>query len=416
MSEERRPLWYLYLLLKNRWFLIKALLIIMIPTVVVTFMLKKKYTVVSVIMPPEDQSASGLSIAGLGLSEFAGYFSGGMGFSLPLMTTMSDVFEEILKSRSLAEHVILSTAFIDSTDLRNVYDQNKPVGLYWARMKFNDNYSTSVTPSGFLRIEFTAGNPWYAVEVSESIIASLDSINSEINVSRLEQTTDFLETRNDNADSLLSLAILNLQIFEDEHGMMNPDQELMVFIDNIAALKREYIILLTDASAIRAGISGGYSSTALLEERRAQELLEVIRMLETGNPVEGYEDIMTSMSPGQYSTVQYEYAGLRADYEMTLRMSAGANLSLQQAIVAEGREQHSIRVLDPPSHPGWKSKPKRIIILLEVFLLAFISLFGFLIARENLRGMKKTRPEQWEPWRKLFEEIRRDISFRRKRP
>ena len=415
MNEGRRPLWYLYLLLKNRWFLVKALLIIMIPTVVITFMLKKKFTVVSVIMPPEDQSASGLSIAGLGLSEFAGYFSGGMGFSLPLMTTMSDVFEEILKSRTLAEHVILSTSFIDSTNLRSIYDQDEQIGLYWARMKFNDNYSTSVTPSGFLRIEFTAGNPWYAVVVSESIIATLDSINSGINLSRLEQTTDFLEIRMDNADSLLNLTIVNLQNFEDEHGIMYPDQELLVFIENIAELKRQYINLLTDASAIRAGISGGYSSTALLKERRAQELLEVIRMLETGNPVEGYEDIMTSMSPSQYSTVQYEYAGLRADYEMTLRMSAGATLSLQQAIVAEGREQQAIRVLDPPRHPGWKSKPKRIIILLEVFLLAFISLFGFLIARENIRDVKKKRPEQWEPWRKLLEEIRRDISFRRKK-
>jgi len=414
MSEGKQPLWYLYLLLKNRWFLVKALLIIMIPTVVITFMLKKKYTVVSVIMPPEDQSASGLSIAGLGLSEFAGYFSGGMGFSLPLMTTMSDVFEEILKSRSLAEHVILTTAFIDSTDLRSIYDQNKPIGLYWARQKFMENYSTSVTPSGFLRIEYTAGDPWYAVEVSESIIATLDSINNEINISRLEQTTAFLEIRKSNADSLLNSAIVNLQLFEEEHGIFFPDQELLVFIENIAELKRQYIILLTDASAIRAGISGDYSPVALLKERQAQELLEVIRMLESGNPAEGYDDILSSMSPDQYSDIQYEYAGLRADYEMTLRMSAGANLSYQQAVVAEGREQQSIRVLDPPRHPGWKSKPKRILIWLEVFLLAFLSLFGFLIARENIRDVMKKRPLQWEPWRKLLEEIRRDVSFRRK--
>ncbi len=414
MSEGKQPLWYLYLLLKNRWFLVKALLIIMIPTVVITFMLKKKYTVTSVIMPPEDQSASGLSIAGLGLSEFAGYFSGGMGFSLPLMTTMSDVFEEILKSRSLAEHVILSTAFIDSTDLRSIYDQNKPLGLYWARMKFMENYSTSVTPSGFLRIQYTSGDPWYAVEVSEAIIATLDSINSEINTSRLEQTTAFLEIRKSNADSLLNSAVVNLQLFEEEHGIFFPDQELLVFIENIAELKRQYIILLTDASAIRAGISGDYSPVALLKERQAQELLEVIRMLESGNPAEGYDDILSSMSPDQFSDIQYEYAGLRADYEMTLRMSAGASLSYQQAVVAEGREQQSIRVLDPPRHPGWKSKPKRSLIWLEVFLLAFVSLFGFLIARENIRDVISKHPLQWEPWRKLLEEIRRDISFRRK--
>ncbi|MEN8208987.1 MAG: Wzz/FepE/Etk N-terminal domain-containing protein [Candidatus Fermentibacteria bacterium] len=414
MTEKRRPLWYLFLMLKNRWFLVKALLIIMIPTIIVTYLMKKKYTVISMVMPPEDQSASGLSIAGLGLSEFAGYFSGGMGFSLPLMTTMSDVFEEILKSRSLIEHVILSTAFIDSTDLRSVYDQDNDLGLYWARLKFEENYSASVTPSGFLKIQFTAGDPLYAVEVSESIIMTLDSINSEIEISRLKQTTAFLELRWANADSLLSLSILNLQNFEQEHGIINPDQELLAFIENITELKRQYIVLLTDATAIRAGISGGYSSSALLMERQAQELLEVIKMLESGNPSEGYEDILTSLSPGEYSTIQYEYAGLRADYEMALRLAAGAEMSLQQAIVAEGREQQSIRVLDPPRHPGWKSKPKRSLIWLEVFALAFISLFGFLIARENIRNSQKRSPEEWEPWRRLFEEIRREFSFRRK--
>ncbi len=414
MSDGRRPLWYLYLLLKNRWFLVKALLIIMIPTVVITFMLKKKYTVTTLIMPPESQTSAAPSIADLGVSEFAGYFSGGMGFVLPLMTTMSDVYDEILHSRSLAEHVILSTAFIDSTDLRSIYDENEQIGLYWARMKFAENFSASITPSGFLKVKFTAGNPWYAVEISEAIVASLDSINTEINVSRLEQSRVFLEDRMAMADSLLESAVSNLQSFEEENGVIAPDQEFMVFIENIAELKRQYIILITEAAAVRAGISGGYSPTALFKERMAEELLGVIRTLESGNPAEGFEDILTSLSLDQYSRIQYEYAGMRADYEMALRLSTVVLSSLQQAIVAEVSEQQSIRILDPPRHPGWKSKPKKILILLEVFLLAFISLFSFLIARENIRGVKQHKPEQWEPWRKLFEEIRKDFTFRRR--
>jgi len=414
MNEGTRPLWYLYLLLKNRWFLIKALLIIMIPTVVITFMLKKKYTVNTLIMPPEDQSSTGLSLAGLGVSEFAGYFSGGMGFSLPLMTTMSDVFEEILKSRSLVEHVILSTAFIDSTDLRSIYDRDEQVGLYWARKKFAENYSTSVTPSGFIEIQFTSGDPWYSVEISNSIIATLDSINSEINTSRLVQSRVFLEQRMRMADSLLESATANLQSFEQEYGVISPEEEFTVFIENIVELKRQYIGFLTQAAAIRAGITGGNSPTALFLERRAGKLLDVIKMLESGNPAEGYEDIMISMSPDQYSTIQYEYASYRADFEMALTLSGVVRASLQQAIVAEHREQPSVRVLDPPRHPGWKSKPKRILILLEVFLLSFISLFGFLIARENILETKEKKPELWEPWRKLFAEIRKDFSFRKK--
>jgi len=414
MKEGKRPLWYLYLLLKNRWFLVKALLLIMIPTTVVTFMLKKEYTVTSLIMPPEEQASSGLSIAGLGISEFAGYFSGGMGFSLPLMTTMSDVYKEILVSRSLIEHVILRTGYIDAQDLREKFEENEQLGLYWARKNFRRNYSASVTPSGFLSMEFTSSDPWYSVEVMDAVIAALDSINVQINSSRLEQSRILLQERMVMAESLLASSIANLQVFEEEYGIIALEQEFLVFIESIAELKREYLTQLSEAAAIRAGIAGASSPAALLRERKAAELLEVINMLETGNPVEGYEEIMTSLSPRQFSNIQYDYASLRADYEVALKLSSAVRVSLQQAITAEENESPSLRILDPPDHPGWKSKPKRILILMEVFLLALVSLFGFLIARENIREIKEVKPELWEPWRKLLEEIRRDFSFRRK--
>lgn len=414
MSKERRPLWYLFFLLKNRWFLVKALLIIMIPTIIITFMLKKKYTVTTLIMPPEEQSIPSLSIAGMGASEFAGYFSGGMGFSLPLMTTMSDVFEEILKSRSLAEHVILSTSFIDSTDLRSVYDQDEQIGLYWARMKFDENFSANITPSGFLQIEFTSGNPWYSVEVSESIVATLDSINAEINVSRLVQSRIFLELQNEMAENMLVNASVAMESFEAEYDLVAPEQEMTEFIELLASLKTEYSTLAIEISALRQGISGTSNAVILFKERKAAELLDVIDMLELGVAAPGYEDVMPAISLENFSDISFEYAVLSADYEMALKLANTVKMSLQQAIVAEEREQPSVRVLDPPRHPGWKSKPKRILILLEVFLLAFISLFGFLVARENIRDVIEKRPDQWEPWRKLFKEIRRDFSFRKK--
>jgi len=415
MAEGRRPLWYIYLLLKNRWFLVKALLIIMIPTVVVTYMLKKKYTVTSLIMPPEEQSTSGLSLGGFSATEFAGYFSGGMGFSLPLMTTMSDVYDEILKSRTLAEHVILSTAFIDSTNLRERYDQNEQVGLYWARLKFRENFKANVTPSGFIRIEYTAGDPWYAVEVSEAIIASLDSINREINTSRLQQSRIFLEQRAVMADSMLIASNSALKSFEEEYGMVAPQQEINAYVNHLSALKADYLILLTEVSALRQGVSGASSPTMLFKQRKAAELFEVINMLESGESVPGYEDIMPSLNLDEFHDISFEYAVLRTDYETALTFSNAIDISLQEAVASENREQAPIRVLDPPRHPGWKSKPKKSLILIEAFLLAFIFLFGFLVARENVREARRKNPEQWTPWQKLFDEIRGDFSFRRRK-
>ncbi len=415
MSSRRQPLWYLFLLLKNRWFLVKALLVVMIPTVVITFLMTKKYTVTSLIMPPEEQSASGLTIAGLGLAEFAGYFGGGMGFSLPLMTTLSDVYEEILNSRSLAESVILATSFIDSTDLRHIYDSDPQQGLYWARKKFSDSYDVSVSPTGFLKIEFTFSDPEYAVEVSEAIITALDSINRQITSSRLGQARMFLEQRAMMAESSLAGASEAILRFETRYGLVAPEEELLNYISNLAQLKAEYAMLMTEISAMRQGISGAPGATLLFNERKARELLGVIEMLQSGEPVPGYEDIMPSVSLEDYPEISLEYAILRADYEMSLQITNAVKISLQEAVAAEERQQTHIRVLDPPRHPGWKSRPKKSLIWIEVFLITFLVLFSFLVARENLRSVKNNSPELWDPWRKLLEDIRRDLSFRRRR-
>ncbi|MCK5065288.1 MAG: hypothetical protein KAQ97_08395, partial [Candidatus Fermentibacteraceae bacterium] len=413
----RRASWYLYLLLKNRWFLIKALLVIMIPTIIVTFLLEKKYTVTTVIMPPETQSNPGITIAGMGISDFTGYFSGGMGFSLPLMTTMSDVYDEILNSRTLIENVILSTGYINYTNERERFEQDEQLGLYWARRAFRKNYSAGVTPSGFLQVEVTTNDPWYSVEVSEAVIVALDSINSDICRSRAEQTRMFLEIRSSMADSILESTGEMLREFEEEYGIISLDQEMEAYIQSLAELKQHYILLRTTAAAIRRGISGGSSASALLKEREADELLGIIEMLETGIAPPGYESVMPSVSIEDLPDIQFRYVSIRAEYEMALELTSAIRISLQQAIVEENRENPPVRVLDPPRHPGWKSRPKKLYIWIEVFAVAFIFLFGYLIVRENINALKMEKPEEWRTWQNLFSEIRRDLRFRkRKRP
>ncbi len=414
MRPSKRPSWILYVLLRHRWFIVVSLLVVMVPTIVVTYLLEEKFTVTTTIMPPETQTSPGLSLGGLGLSEFAGFFSGGMGFSLPLMTTMSDVYEEILNSRTLVESVILSTGYLQEVEEYERYMQNPQLGLYWARKKFRENYEARVTPSGFIEIAVTTGDPWYSVEVSERVVEVLDSINTSVNVSRARETREFLEMRYGTAESLLAVAQDELREFEEEHGIVALDQEMEAFIGTLAELKQSYMELRAQAQAIRRGISGGTSATALLREREAEALLDVIGMLETGDVPPGYEEVVPAVPMDELPEVTFQYARLRADYEMLLEMTGITRLTLQQAMLEEEREPVPIRVLDPPRHPGWKSKPKKLYIWIEVFLLALLGVAGFLFARENFARMREERPEDWKRWNDLLRDIGDDLRLRRR--
>ncbi len=408
-ASERTPSWYLYVILRNRWFLIKALAVVMVPAVVVSFLLPRRYTVETVIMPPETPVEPSLSFGGIGISDFMGYFGGGMGFSLPLMTTMSDVYVEILNSRTLIDRVVLGTAYLDSMDLRRKYERDPWLAMYWARRMFRDGYSASVTPSGFIEVQVTTGDPFYSVQVSERVVFVLDSLNTWIASSRAERASELTGMRLQAADSLLARASADLAAFEAERGLISPDEQLGELITSLAEMKRQYLEYRASAQAISAGYGMGGTAASLEMERRAAALLGMIRELESGAVPAGMDSLFPAISLADFPAAQFEYARLRSDYEMALQLTAALRLSLEQARVEERRRDGTIRLLDEPSHPGWKSKPKKLLIWLEVFGVAVTLLLTFLFARENVRQMRMDRPESWVKWEELFADMRRDF-------
>lgn len=415
MKPERTPSWYLFVVLRNRRFLLLSLLAIMVPTVVITYILPRKYTVTTVIMPPEERVEPALSIAGLGLAEFAGFFSGGMGFSLPLMTTMSDVYLEILRSRTLIDEVITSTAYLDSVDLRRRFERNPDTAMYLARKMFNNSYSVAVTPSGFIEIKVTTRDPWYSVEVSERVIAVLDSLNTSVSTSRAHRATELLEMRLTAAESLLENSTDRLYAFEIENGVIAPDEQLTQLIQTLANLKQQYLELQAGAAALNQGFAYGGSTAALELERRAAAILGVIRQLEAGTAAAS-DSIFPAIAMADFPRIQFTYASLRSDYEMALQLSSALRVSLEQSRVEELRRDQTVRTLDPPRHPGWKSRPKRLFIWIEVFLVSILVLLGYIFIRERIWRFREEKPEAWSEWDRLLGEIRKDFSFLRRKP
>ncbi len=411
MSVQRPPSWYLFTILRNRWFLLKALLVVMVPTVVISYLLPRQYTVRTVIMPPETPVEPALSFGGLAISEFLGYFSGGMGFTLPLMSTLSDVYAEILNSRTLADRVILATAWLDSMDLRDRYERDNELGMYWARRMFDDHYRAAVTPTGFIEVEVTTGDPWYSVRVSERVVEVLDSLNTWISSSRATLARELAQTRLAAAESLLAASGDSLMAFEIEMGVIAPDEQLTELITTLADLKRQYLEYRAAAQAISAGYGAGGTVASLEMERRAAAILAIVRDLENGELPAGADSLFPVLSIEDFPSIQFEYARLRSNYEMALQLSGALRLSLQQSLVEEGRRESTVRLLDPPGHPGWKSRPKKLLIWVEVFGVAVALLLSFVFIRENIHESRRIDPAGWEKWDTLLSEIRREFSF-----
>lgn len=380
-------------------------------TIGVTYLIPKSYTVKTVILPPEEQAPAGLSLGGLSLGDFAGFFSGGMGYSLPLMTTISDVYAEILNSRTLIDNVIISTGYADSLELFEKHEEQPEVAMYLARKNFNKNYEADVTSSGFIEIEVTTDSPYYSVAVSERIVFLLDSINTSITLSRLEESRELTENQFFVAQTALENTTADLLSFEEEYGTIMPEEEIGELIAVLMEMKGRYLEATLTASAIRNGLRYGTNAQVLQLETEAQALGEAIEMIESGSvPGSGFD-----IGPGleNMPPAVVAYARLKTDFEMNLRMASALELQVIQARIQEENISSSLRILDPPRHPGWKSKPKRLYIWIEVFLVSFILLSAFLFTREKWYELRENDPETWNKWNTLFEEIRRELKFRK---
>jgi uncharacterized protein involved in exopolysaccharide biosynthesis len=400
----------IYILLKNRRFIIKVLTIVMILTVGGSYLLSNKYTVTTVILPPEEQASPALSLGGLSLGEFAGFFSGGMGYSLPLMTTLADVYSDILNSRTLIDQVILSTAYIDSAGFTKRYETHPEVAMYLARKQFRKNYSATVTSSGFIKISVTTGNPMYSVEVSEQVVSLLDSINTSITLARYRTSRESTENQLAVARAELESTTEKMLRFEDEYGTIMPNEELSQVMAVLAEMKGRYIETTMMASAVRNGIRSGTTAQILELDATAEALRQSIDLIESGSS-SGSVDMGIGLS--NLPPAMIEYARLQTDFEMQLKMTTALELQVQQTLIQESSITSSLRILDPPMHPGWKSKPKRLYIWIELFIITSIILVVFLYSREKWYELKVENPETWNKWNNIKQDIRND--FRRKK-
>ncbi len=406
MSESPNNM--IYILLKNRKFIATVLAIVMGITIAITYIIPKGYTVTTVILPPEEQATPGLSLGGLSLGEFAGFFSGGMGYTLPLMTTLADVYSEILNSRTLIDQVILTTGYIDSLNLAERYEENPDLAMFLARKTFKKNYTASVTSSGFLEITITSGKPLYSVELSERVVFLLDSINTSVTLARFTESRENTENQLTIAKTGLETTIAAMMRFEEEYGTIMPNEEVAQVMSVLADMKGRYIETTLMASAVRNGIRSGTTSQLLELDATAEALRQSIQLIENGSSTGGID---MGIGLSNLPPAMIQYARLQTDFEMQLMMSSALELQVAQAIIQEENIVSSIRILDPPRHPGWKSKPKRLYIWIELFFVTFVILVIFLYSRERWHQLRLENPETWQKWNNLKQDIRND--FRR---
>jgi len=389
-AEQLRLLW------GRRRFFFKAGVAGLFISTLVAFLIPKSYTSTTQLMPPDQQSTSGMAMmaamaakAGGGLAggALAGGGLAGVGDLLGLKSSGA-LFVGVLRSQTSQDRLI------EQFDLRKVYGRRLVVD---ARVKLDENTSISEDrKSGIITISVTDHDPQRATALANSYVDQLNTLVSELSTSSAHRERVFLEDRLKVAKRELDDAANQLAQFSSKNNTLDIQQEGKAMLDAAGTIAGELIAAQSQLEGFRQIYTDNNFRVRSLNGRVA-ELRRQLHKL--GGTQGGNEENLSQASaltknqagdppPDQakaggglpFPTIKsLPLLGAKyGDYYRRAKIQETVfELLTQQyelAKVQEAKETPSVKILDPARIPEKKSFPPRLVIMsLGIFLVPALS-------------------------------------------
>lgn len=303
---------------------------------VVSLLLPPWYRAQATILPPSEGTDT-FSIMS-GLIESAALSRLG----LISTSTPSDVFAEILRSRTIRE------AMIDSFDLQTLYERK---GMDRTLKELDRHVGVDVAPSGLVVVAVEDRDPERAAQMANFLIDALDRFNQESLNTRAKKTRNFLEERLTDARKRMQSAESLLAGYERKHGVVASEEAVRGMADVIA----QKLSLQVQRSYVSSfSVQNSAELRAMDAEIRAfdQELAKL---------------------PG----LKHEGARLALDAEIQRKVFTLLTAQHEEARIQEMRDTPTLTVLDRARPPEIRARPRRTIIVLVSTLIAALLALGW---------------------------------------
>jgi uncharacterized protein involved in exopolysaccharide biosynthesis len=374
--------------------------------VVVSLLLPKHFEAVTKIVPGDVQSGPG----GL-LSKLAGggALSGGAlgidGASLLGLKTPSALYVEIMKSRTVQDHLI------QAFDLQTHYFMGAakfPVlrgKLYATRKKLKTFTSFDEDrKSGVITVTCTDYDPQVAARMCNACVAEMNRLSAELNTSDAHRERVFLEERLHSAKQDLDQAALSLSRFSSKNAVMDPQSQSRSMMDAAARVQGELIVAETDLK----GFQQIYSEDNIkvrTARARIGELQAQLRKLLGGPEPNPEADASGANYPSMRALplLGYQYTNLYRQAKIQENVFEFLTQQYEMAKIQEAKELPTVRVMDIAVPPERKSGPSRTLIVL-LSVLGALAMASWWIFRRNAWDELPVE----DPRRALAAEVSRD--------
>lgn len=362
IEEEISILDYLQILVRWRKMIVGVVFVACLVAVVVSFLLPKGYTARATILPPEGRSPmSGLG-ALLSNSDLPI-----QGFRLPGFSSNSELFVQILSSRSIAERIIQQFHLMNLYQTENL---DKTIEQLHRKAKFK------IEKAEVVSIEVEAPTPQLAADIANAFVHELDRFNRENNMTSAKHTRVFIEQRLNEAKQDLSKAWTALQTFQERNQLFSLPEQATAAVEVAAQLEAQLRMAEVEL-AIKRNTLASTHPEVIQSQAQIDALRKQMTRLRFGDGKEttlSTSPTNTDFTPPftRMPALQQELGKLMMDAKVHQAIVEFLLQQYEQAKIQEIRDTPTVRQLDVATPPDLRSSPKRALI---VTLTGFVALF-----------------------------------------
>ncbi len=355
----------LHIIIFNRTQILRATLIsTLILFLILLFVYPITYDAQTTILPPEQNSQFGSLGGVITGQDFSNLITGGASNS------SSQLYEEILKSRTAAIFVVNKFNLVKYFNVNNIYEAAK---------KLEKSLTVEITKEGIIKVDAEISTPLFpfagnvkdstrnlAADLSNAFVDALDKINKEKLSSKAGKARQYIETQLTETKSRLDSAETNLTEFQQKHKAISLPEQLSAAIDAASKLKSEIVKNEVELGIARTNLREDSKEVASLKEN----LIEL--KTQYGKMEAGSNDYLLSFK--DLPVLSKQLASLLREVKIQNEVYLLLQQQYYKEKIQENRDLPTVQVLDRAIPPLKASSPR---IIFSTFTGA---LFFFLLS------------------------------------
>ncbi len=402
------------LLWNHRHLLARVTGISMIVGLGIAFAIPKQYKSVTSIMPPDQQGSAAMMLAALAAHSGSLGTLGTLASGLPGGHASADLFIDLLRSGTVADHLI------SRFDLQHIYHKRYRVDT--AKHLAHVTKITENKKSGVITIEVEDTSPERARNLAQGYLDELNQLVMQTNTSAAHRERVFIEQRLHAVQSALEDAELQLSQFSSNTNAVDIKEQTHAMVDAGARVQAELIVEQSGLQSLREIYGDGNMRVRESEARIASLRGELAKMTGTSAPLASADSSGSTSSPDGSSDAGALYPPLKqlprlavpyADLYRRVRVQENVFELLTQQYemvhIEEAKDIATVSVIDPPGIPEKKSFPPRLWLTLFLTFLSFTTTSVWILARSHWSSIAPGDPGK-EITSEIFSVLRRRLQ------